>query len=425
MPRLTKSLPKYRKHRASGQAVVTIDGKDRYLGPHGTAVSRREYDRLVAEYLTRDRQPEASADDVLVKEILAAFWRHAKNWYVKDGKPTSELAGYRILMRDVKALYGDRPAADFGPLAFKAVRQRWIDRGLVRTGINKNAGRLKQIFKWAAAEELIDASVYHALQTVAGLRKGRSPAPESPPVLPVDLAIVQATIEHLPQVTADMIRFQLLTGARPGEVCTMTPADIDRSGEVWEYRVDGHKTEHHGRSRTIFIGPEAQAILKPYLSRQPDRVCFSMAESLEQRRQAANAKRKTPAGYGNRRGHRSGGLRGSKVDDAFNTGSYRRAIHYACDLAFPAQSPIGCREGESDAARLRRLTEKQKAELGTWQKTHRWSPNRLRHTRGTEIRKQFGLEAAQVILGHAAADVTQIYAERDAEKAREVARKIG
>ena len=42
-----------------------------------------------------------------------------------------------------------------------------------------------------------------------------------------------------------------------------------------------------------------------------------------------------------------------------------------------------------------------------------WAPNRLRHTRATEVRKQFGLEAAQVILGHAKADVTQVYAERD------------
>ena len=54
-----------------------------------------------------------------------------------------------------------------------------------------------------------------------------------------------------------------------------------------------------------------------------------------------------------------------------------------------------------------------------------WSPNQLRHTAGTEIRKLFGLEEAQVILGHATADVTQIYAERDLRKAVEVAKKIG
>jgi integrase len=66
---------------------------------------------------------------------------------------------------------------------------------------------------------------------------------------------------------ADMVRFQLLTGARPGEVCKLRPCHIDRSGDVWEFRVKGHKTEHHERSRIVFIGPEAQKILAPYLLR--------------------------------------------------------------------------------------------------------------------------------------------------------------
>jgi hypothetical protein len=33
MPRLIHAPPKYRKHKASGQAVVTINGRDHYLGP--------------------------------------------------------------------------------------------------------------------------------------------------------------------------------------------------------------------------------------------------------------------------------------------------------------------------------------------------------------------------------------------------------
>jgi hypothetical protein len=45
MPRLVHQLPKYQKHRASGQAVVTLNGQDIYLGPHGTAISKRAYDR--------------------------------------------------------------------------------------------------------------------------------------------------------------------------------------------------------------------------------------------------------------------------------------------------------------------------------------------------------------------------------------------
>ena len=52
----SKALPKYRKHRVSGQAIVTLSGKDFYLGPHGTKASKSEYDRLIGEWLANGRQ---------------------------------------------------------------------------------------------------------------------------------------------------------------------------------------------------------------------------------------------------------------------------------------------------------------------------------------------------------------------------------
>jgi hypothetical protein len=47
MPNPNPRLPKYRKHKASGQAIVTLNGVDFYLGPHGSAASKHEYDRLI------------------------------------------------------------------------------------------------------------------------------------------------------------------------------------------------------------------------------------------------------------------------------------------------------------------------------------------------------------------------------------------
>src|SRR5688500_17611886 len=55
MPRLIHTNPKYRKHRASGQAIVTIDAKDLYLGPHGSRASRDEYDKLISQWLAGGR----------------------------------------------------------------------------------------------------------------------------------------------------------------------------------------------------------------------------------------------------------------------------------------------------------------------------------------------------------------------------------
>ena len=55
----------------------------------------------------------------------------------------------------------------------------------------------------------------------------------------------------------------------------------------------------------------------------------------------------------------------------------------------------------------------------------KWSPNQLRHAGGTEVRNKFGLDAAQAILGHANASMTETYAKLDYSKAEAVAREIG
>lgn len=65
------------------------------------------------------------------------------------------------------------------------------------------------------------------------------------------------------------------------------------------------------------------------------------------------------------------------------------------------------------------------ADRAAWQREHRWSPNQLRHNAATYLRKQFGIEAARVVLGHASADVTEIYAELDLAKAAEIMGRVG
>jgi integrase len=103
--------------------------------------------------------------------------------------------------------------------------------------------------------------VWQALVAVRGLKKGRSEARETEPVRPVDDAMIDAVLPHLPPVVADMLRLQQLTGMRSGEVCQMRPADIDRSASEWTYTPMTHKTERHGRDRVIFLGQRAQAIV--------------------------------------------------------------------------------------------------------------------------------------------------------------------
>ena len=80
-------------------------------------------------------------------------------------------------------------------------------------------------------------------------RKGVSEARETDPVGPVPAAHIDAVLPLLRQVVADMVHFQRLTGCRPGEVIRITPADADRSGEVWTISLADHKTVHHDNTR--------------------------------------------------------------------------------------------------------------------------------------------------------------------------------
>ena len=391
MPKkLSPRVPSYRRHKPTNQAVVTIDGRDFYLGKWNSKASTSEYDRLISEWTANGRRLPSN-DDVTVVEVIAAYVKFAKGYYRKNGMVTREYGHVVEVLRMLNGLYGRKLANEFGPLALKAIRQRMIDKGLSRGYINECIGRITRCFKWAVENELVHPDVYHGLSAVSGLRKGRSEAREPAPVLPVDDATVQATLPHLSVVVADMVRLQRLMGSRPQDVTNLRPCDIDISGDVWLYRPYTYKGEHRGRQRILAIGPRGQEVLRPYLLREKESFCFSPADSEKKRRQAEHEKRKTPLSYGNRPGtnRRSKPIR--TPGDRYTTESYRRAIHRACDKGG----------------------------------VPRWSPNRLRHSAGTEIRKRYGLEAAQVILGHASADVTQIYAERDLQKAVEIMREVG
>ena len=54
-----------------------------------------------------------------------------------------------------------------------------------------------------------------------------------------------------------------------------------------------------------------------------------------------------------------------------------------------------------------------------------WAPNQLRHNAATRIRAAYGIEAARIILGHSSAVTSEIYAEIDREKAREIMSQLG
>ena len=212
------TVPSYRLHKPTNQAIVVIRGKTFYLGRYGSVESRSEYNRIVAEWLAIGGQtpPAASArgiqSDLTVAELILAFWGHVQSYYTKDGEPTSEVDTIRQALRPVRELYGHTTARNFGPLALKACQDAMIAKGWARTYINRQVNRVRRMFAWAVSCELLPATVHQSLVTVPGLRKGRSAAKEKPPIAPVLDDTVNKTLEHLLPTVAAMVRLQRLSG---------------------------------------------------------------------------------------------------------------------------------------------------------------------------------------------------------------------
>lgn len=389
-----QALPKYRKHRASGQAIVTISGKDHYLGPHGTKASKYEYDRLIAEWLAAGRPAvtQQAEDETTVAELLAAYLRFAKTYYRdKDGKSTGYVERLKPTLKVLRELYGNTATADIRPKSIEALQAKFVALGHSRQYVNQSIAKIRRTLRWGVAKELVPPDILRGAEAVDGLKRGRTDAHENRQVKPVDQETVDATIKHLPKVVADMVRLQRLTGSRPQDVYNLRPCDVDTDGKVWLYRPSKHKTEHHGRDRVVLIGPKGQDVLRPYLLRAKDAFCFSPADSERKRLAERHEKRETPLSCGNRPGSRKTTKPKRKPRDQYDRNSYARAVQRACDKA----------------------------------KVERWAPNQLRHSAATELRKNHGLEVAQIVLGHAKADITQVYAERDLSRAVEIMAEVG
>ena len=386
--------PAYGLHKATGQARVILSGKHVYLGAYGSPESWEKYHRFTAEWLaTGQVAPNGSSHgspnrEITINELILAFWTYAKSRYVKHGKPTSEQNSFRTALRPVCQLYGSQPVSSFGPLALSACRQQLVEADICRKRVNQHVGRIRQVFKWGVSQEMVPETVWRALCTVRGLRLGE--ARETQPIRPVPEEHIPAVQPFVTPPIWAMINVQLWSGCRPGEACEMRTIDVDMRGDVWEFRPASHKTQHHDKERVIYLGPQAQEVLRPWIKSDPHAPWFSPKEGRDwynaQRAEAAKRRRSSKS----KRSQRSAA--GKRLPrDRYDANAYGHAVANACERAgIP-----------------------------------KWAPNRLRHNAGTRIRAAYGIEASRVILGHASAVTSEIYAEMDRNKAREISAKLG
>lgn len=330
----------------------------------------------------RVRNPSMAAP-ITIAQGWELFAQHADRYYRRaDGTPTGEALNITHAMRLVIELFGGGPAEAFGPRALATVRDQMIADDLCLNVINQRVRKIRSVFKWLAAQELIPASVWHGLQTVEALKRGRSDARSTDGVMPVPEAYIWQTCEHLSPVVRAMVHVQYLTGMRPGELCAMRPRDLTTGRPVWLYTPGHHKTAHHGRRRCVLIGPKAQAVLAPFLRRDIEASIWSPREATAARYAACPTHRRvsSPAPATPRR-----------IGDRYTPQAYGRAIAYASRAAAVPH----------------------------------WSPNQLRHNALTRLRREAGLDVAQVVAGHAKASATEIYAELDLARAVAVMERVG
>lgn len=322
----------------------------------------------------------AAPPPVLLTDLIAQY----RAWlptYHKDGRR----AVIEGVLDNLDRAYGAVPIKDFGPKKLAEFRETMVEAGLKRKTCNDRTQIVKAMFRWGIEREIVEWPVYNAIKELKGLAKGRTQAGEYEERLGVSRDHIQKAMAEMPRTLQMLVLVQYLTGARPGELLNLTPADIDRTEDIWVVRIKEHKNAWREGDpvRYVCLGERAKKHLaERVLSCRPDEPLFSPRRAMQERNAERETHRHQPVGQART---------DRRVGDTYTTDSYRRAVKYACEAA---GIPV-------------------------------WTPHQLRHQAASEIEKAFGAQAARAALGHASLDTTSIYLHQDLETMKQIAAKRG
>lgn len=349
MPYSSSHIPAYRHHKPTGQAVVTIQKKDHYLGKYNSPKSKARYKELI------------EANFAQLKKITQHYLDHAKVYYQGSTEVKRIYRAFELFHEEV----GEVNAKDLSKFHMRKFLQGCVDRGFCRRYSNQLFGCLLRGLKWLSSNDLLEPNKYHDLRLVEPLKRGRSQARDRSPVLPAPVEDILALAKMLHPMQAAMVLVQLYTGMRPGEMLQMRPSSIDTTVQPWVYIPERHKNSYRGQSRKVFLGPQAQAAVAPWIDPSFEYV-FS------------------PKKIKVKNGLRVPGNR-------YLSTSYSRMLLRACIKA----------------------------------KIKPFTPHQLRHTAATRIVASHGWQAARAILGHKSLNTTLIYAETDLSLAMPAIGRLG
>lgn len=364
--------------------------------PRSVAVSAafRLWEREIAK-----TNPDGTGAFTL-NELVDLWQHHAADYYRdRDGNPTRTDSKMLYALRILRELYGNRPVEALTHPDMLAFRDRMIADGYARSTINSNLSAVRVMFAWALDEAKISATCKAELSQVRPLKPFRSAARETEPVRAVPDDVIERTCAVLPESLADLVRIHRLAGMRPDEACRLRWDSIERCGDVWAFRPGHHKNEWRNQVRVVALGPRAQAILAKYDGAAG--FIFSPARAIAERAAKMREDRRSELreGEDSRResARRAAGMEPRKTGERWNVRAYARAISRACALhGIP-----------------------------------HWSPNQLRHSCATAVRRALGIGACRAVLGHSnGMRVTDRYSFEAAEdealrEASPAARQLG
>ena len=401
--------PAYRPWRRRGTVVGYATYQNERIpfpGPYNSPESRQAYERWRAEWVrlngVQAPQPPKGCE---VAELVAAFLDHAGTHYRRpDGTPTSETVNYKLSLRFLLRRHATTPVNDFTPLDLEAVRdlmlrepitrtladgsEKLLRVGLSRGVVNQYTGRIVRVFVWGMGRGLLKPETVTALKGLQPLARGRSLARETPRVLPVTWATVEATLPWLAsaQLRA-MVLLQWWTGCRPGQACAIQGEDVYQAGTVtlgrktlavpegmWLWVIDAKMAHLRGdedREEFYFLGEPGKAVVGPWL-----RPGYLFCPREAQPHQAMRVKK----GLG----------------PSYQRTSYSHAIRDALKKAGSKGEVIP-----------------------------RWHPHMIRHAVAARVQAAAGLEAARAVLNHRGVDQTVEYSQRDTALAAEAIRALG
>lgn len=229
-------------HKATNQGYVTLNGQRHYLGVYDKPETLIRYNRMISEWLANDRHLPVAPEKFTVTDLAIAYMKYVLVRYVneKTGKPTATVYNTRLILRRLRANYGDLLATKFTALQLKTLEISLAKDNLARATIRYRINRIKHMFRWAVNSGLVPASCWASISVHQGIENhdrsvNGTPLKPIKIVRPVSVQDVEATLPFLTPVLRSMVRLQLITVARPGEICMMRPCDIDTTEDVWRY----------------------------------------------------------------------------------------------------------------------------------------------------------------------------------------------